>query len=231
MVPSALQRDGSTVFGATSIRQDWTLFDGYPSVSLAVRYERRDEEDNRFEGINEQRFFGQHLVRLSRSLSSLLTMTGEASREIRSRGGKGIETEAGGVYDVTSQSALAGLGFRLQGGSSIDIDFKLTKQKDDVSSAEQTLLTVRPKATWRIGRAVSVFGSYDLTRTWDQGESAVKPVVFTHAGDAHRWNLTPTIRLSKYISLVAAYNGRREKVFSGNEITDHELKLETRAFF
>jgi hypothetical protein len=231
MVPSSLQRDNTTVFGSTTIRQDWTLLDGYPSVSLTFRYERRDEEDNRFEGIHEQRFFGQHLARLSRSLSSLLTMTGEASRELRSRGGEGIDAEAGGAYEVTAQSALAGLGFRLPGGSSIDVDFKFTSQKDVVSTAEQTLLTVRPKATWRIGRVVSVFGSYDLTQTWDQGEAAFKPAVFSHAGDAHRWNLTPTIRLSRYISLVAAYNGRRETVFSGREITDHELKMETRAYF
>jgi len=98
-------------------------------------------------------------------------------------------------------------------------------------SAEQTLLTLRPKTTWRLTRAVSVFASYDITRAWDVNVGDVRPVVFTRDGDSHRWNLTPTLRLSRYISLVAAYNGRRETVFSGLRITDHELKVETRAFF
>jgi hypothetical protein len=39
------------------------------------------------------------------------------------------------------------------------------------------------------------------------------------------------VRLSKYISIVAGYNGRRETIFTGKQITDHELKVETRAFF
>jgi hypothetical protein len=78
---------------------------------------------------------------------------------------------------------------------------------------------------------VSVFASYDLTRVWDVNVGQVTPIVFERAGDSHRWNFTPTIRLAKHISLVVAYNGRRETVFSGLRITDHELKMETRAFF
>jgi len=100
-----------------------------------------------------------------------------------------------------------------------------------VLAARQTLLTLRPKTTLRVSRMISVFASYDVTRTWDAIDSDVKPVVFTSEGDSHRWNVTPTVRLSKYISLVSAYNGRRETVFSGKRITDHELKIETRAFF
>ncbi len=231
MVPSVLQRDGSTVYGSVLIRQDWRLFEAYKSLSLTVRYERRDDEDNRFEGVREQRFFGQHLVRLSRSMSSLLTLTGEVSREVTSRGGVGIDQGGGGAYLITARSALAGVGFRLPGGSSIDVDLKLTDRSDFVSSAEQILVTIRPKVTWRATRAVSVFGSYDLTRVTSSGDVEFKPVVFANDGDAHRWNVTPTIRLSRYISFVAGYNGRRETVFSGRRITDHELKVETRAFF
>jgi hypothetical protein len=231
MVPRSLQRDETTVFGATTIRQDWTLLDGYPSVSLKFRFERRDEEDNRFEGINEQRFFGQHLVRLSHSMSSLLTLTGEVSREIERRSGAGIDAGSGSVYEVARHSALGGVGFQIAGGSSFDTDLKATLQQDEISGAEQALFTIRPKVTWRVNRMASIFGSYALTRAWDRAETDVRPVVFTNDGDSHRWNVTPTFRLSRYISLIAAYNGRRETVFSGARITDHELKVETRAFF
>jgi hypothetical protein len=33
------------------------------------------------------------------------------------------------------------------------------------------------------------------------------------------------------ITVVAAYQGRSEKTFSGARVTEHELRLETRAFF
>jgi hypothetical protein len=231
MVPNALQRDNTTVYGASNIRQDWTLLDGYRSVSLTYRFQRKDEEDNRFEGIHENRYFEQHLARLSRSLSPMLTLTGEVSREIQRRNGVGIDAGTGAAYDIVAQSALGGAGFLLPGGSSIDVDVKYTGRVDRMMNAEQTILTLRPKTTWRLTRMVSVFASYDITRAWDVNVGEVRPVVFTSQGDSHRWNLTPTLRLSRYISLVAAYNGRKETVFSGRRITDHELKVETRAFF
>jgi hypothetical protein len=230
MMPGALQRDNTTVYGTTHIRQDWTLLDGYPNVSLNFRFQRRDEEDNRFEGVHENRFFGEHLVRLSRSLS-LLTLTGEASREIQRRDGGGIDDAGGAAYDIVSYSALGGAGVLLPGGSSLDLDLKYTDRADRKLGAEQTLLTLRPRTTWRLSGAISVFASYDITRAWDASADEIRPVVFARRGDAHRWNVTPTIRLAKHISLVAAYNGRRETVYSGRRITDHELKIETRAFF
>jgi hypothetical protein len=231
MVPSALQRNEDTVFGSVFIRQDWTLLDAYKSVSLTFRYERRDDEDNRFEGVKEERFNGQHLVRLSRSVSSLLTATVEASRQVERRSGSGIDVAGGGAYDVRALAVLGGVGFQLPGGSSIDLDSKLTEREDGTTAAKQRLITLRPKTTWRLSRAISVFGSYELTLVQDEGITDVRPVVFSREGDSHRWNVTPTIRVSKYISIIAAYNGRTETVFSGQRITDHELRLETRAFF
>jgi len=107
MVPNALQRDNTTVYGATNIRQDWTFLDGYQSVSLTYRFQRKDEEDNRFEGIHENRYFEQHLARLSRSVSPMLTLTGEVSREIQRRNGIGIDAGSGAAYDIAAQSALS----------------------------------------------------------------------------------------------------------------------------
>jgi hypothetical protein len=231
MAPGALQRNNTTVYGVTNFRQDWTLLDGYRNVSLTFRFQRKDEEDNRFEGVHENRFFGRHLVRLSRSLSSSLTLTGEAAREIQRRDGEGIDAAGGSAYNIISYTGLAGAGFLLPGGSSFDLDLKYTSRADRQLGAEQTLLTLRPKTTWRVTRMISVFASYDVTRVWDVSIEGARPLVFAREGDSHRWNVTPTIRLAKHISLVAAYNGRRETVFSGNRITDHELKVETRAFF
>jgi len=231
MFPSALQRDGSTLQGVTSIRQDWSLLDGVRNTSLTVRYQRQDDEENRFEGVHEERFSGEHTVRLSRSLSQLVTANAQVSRGVRRRDGAGIPVGTGSRYDVVSHSGLGGLGLRFSAGSSADIDVEYTLQDDDESGARQALLSLRPRFVWRVGEHVNVYGSYELTQTWDRIETPVKPIFFGSEGDSHRWTLTPNFRVTRMITIVAAYQGRSETAFSGARITEHELRLETRAFF
>ena len=107
----------------------------------------------------------------------------------------------------------------------------LTGQQDGASGADQTLLTFRPRSVWRITQSISVFGSYELTRVWDRTENDVKPLFFAREGNSHRWNVTPNVRVSKHITMVAAYQGRNETTFVGDRVTEHELRLETRAYF
>jgi hypothetical protein len=231
MVPSALQRDESTLEGSTSIRQDWSLLDGVRNTSLTVRYQRDDEEENRFQGTRENRFTGEHTVRLSRSLSALVTATGQVARGKRRRDGAGIPLGTGSSYDVTSRSALGGIGLRFSAGSSADIDVTYTDQEDSESGARQTLAGFNPRLSWRVGDHVNVFGSYEFTQTWDRSDTVVRPIFFTSEGDSHRWTLTPNLRVTKMITVVASYQGRSEKGYTGTRITEHELRLETRAFF
>jgi hypothetical protein len=231
MVPSALQRNGETLQGRTAIRQDWSLLRAMTGTSLTVRYRREDDEENRFEGIREERFSGEHAVRLSRSLSSRVTTTAEVSRGVRRREGEGLPVGTGSQYDVESFSWLAGLGLRFSAGSSADIDLTFTTQEDTPSGARQNLVKVQPRFVWRVGEKVNVFGSYELTQVFDRADTAVRPVFFSEAGDAHRWTLTPNVRVTRMITVVAAYQGRSETTFTGSRVTEHELRLETRAFF
>jgi len=231
LVPSALQRDDATVFGSVAIRQDWSLLRARKNFGLVFRYRREDTEDNRFEGVRENRFFGEHALRLSRSLSQRLTGTGEVSRIVEQRDGVGVSEATGAAYDVEAWTALAGLGLRVGAGSSIDADFKATTQEDAVSGAAQTLFSFQPRILWRVGERINVFGSYDLTQTWDRVAAAVRPVRFSDEGTAHRWNVTPNLRLARVISVVASYTGRSETTFGGVRVTRHELRLETRAIF
>ncbi len=229
--PSALQRDDNTLSGSISLRQEWSLLDAYPNLSLTVRYEREDDEENRFEGIREERFFSQTQVRLSRSLSRTFTATAEGATALRQRGGQGIRTDTGSAYNVRSLTGLGGLGVRLTSGSSVDMEAALTSQRDNVSDASQTVLTIEPRVTWQLATNVSVFGSYELRQTFESEDVVVRPLFFEREGTAHRWSLTPNLRLAKSVSLLATYTGRRETTFSGARITDQELRLETRAFF
>lgn len=231
MIPSALQRNGTTVFGTTTLRQDWSLLDGYKNVSLTFRYLREDQEDNRFEGVSEQTFTSEQALRLSRSISGRLTATAETGRRVERRGGEGIAPGTGSTYDVERFSALAGLGIVLVPGATLDVDVSGENARDSDSDARQRTIKLSPRLVWRVADRINVFGNYELADVTDLGETTVQPIVFAREGASQRWSLTPNFRVSKVISIFATYSGRSERVFSGQRITEHEFHLETRAYF
>ncbi|MEE9269324.1 MAG: hypothetical protein V3V49_03600 [Candidatus Krumholzibacteria bacterium] len=229
--PSALQRDDATLNGVISLRQDWSLLDDYPNLSLTLRYQRDDEEENRFNSIKEDRFFEQQIVRVDRSMSRLLTLNAAVTREIRRRRGKGLPTGTGSTYDATAWKLGAGWGLRLSGGSTVDGVLEFQRQEDGESGAEETALSLRPRFVWRVSKAFNVFGRYEVTRFSGEEPQGIKPLFFSNEGTTHRWSLTPNLKLSKAITMLATYEGRSEKTFSGNRITENEFRIETRAFF
>jgi hypothetical protein len=231
LVPSALQRNNSTLSGITSLRQDWSFLNGYKNISLTVRYQREDEEENRFESIKEERFFEQHSMRIDRSISQKVTVVGEGKRALRRRGGDGIPTGTGSAYDVTQWSVLGGVGLRFSAGSTADVDLEATIEKDSQSQAEQRAISIKPRFTWRIARSINLFARYEVTRFTEKSGISAKPIFFSSAGNTHRWSLSPNVRLSQRITLVGTYQGRSEKTFTGKQIVDHDFKVETRAFF
>ena len=231
LVPSALQRDDATVYGSTTLRQDWSFLDGYKNVSLTFRYLREDREDNRFEGIRENVYFGERVLRFSRSLSARLTATAEAGNRREMRGGEGIAAGTGSSYDIDEWSGLGGLGVVLYPGATLDLDLKGTTSHDDESGAEQRALQLQPRLVWRLAEQVNVFATYELARVTALNEVPVQPIVFSRPGTSHTWSATANLRISKIISIYGTYSGRNETVFSGRRVTEHEFRLETRAYF
>jgi hypothetical protein len=231
MLPSALQRDDTSVFGTTTLRQDWSLLDGYRNISLTYRYLREDREDNRFEGVRESAFAGEHALRLSRSLNARLTTTFEAGRRVERRDGTGLPLGTGSIYDVEERTGLAGLGVQVVPGTTLDIDLRGTRARDAYSDAAQNTLRLSPRLVMRVTDRINVFGTYELANVIDDGDAVVKPIVFAPEGRSHRWSLTPNVRISRIISIFATYSGRNERVFTGRRITEHEFRLETRAYF
>ena len=231
LLPSALQRDDATVYGSTTLRQDWSFLDGYKNVSLTFRYLREDSEDNRFEGIRENVYLGERVLRFSRSLSARLTATAEAGNRREVRGGEGIPAGTGSSYDIDEWMGLGGLGVVLYPGATLDIDLKGSTSQDDESGAEQRSLKLQPRLVWRLAEQVNVFATYELARVTALNEVPVQPIVFSRPGTSHTWSATANLRISKIISVYATYSGRNETVFSGNRVTEHEFRLETRAYF
>ncbi|UCH85346.1 MAG: hypothetical protein JSW50_06565 [Candidatus Latescibacterota bacterium] len=231
LFPSALQRDDTTLNGIVSLRQEWSFFDAYPNFSVTYRYERNDEEENRFNGINEDRFFEQHTLRVDRSLSRIVSVNVEARREARQLGRRGLVSGIGGTYDVRGQAAAVGWGLRFGSGNSLDGEFEVRKRRDAESTAEELALSFKPRAVWRPIKSLNVFVTYEVTRFSTDVVTVSKPVFFSNPGMTHRWGLTPNLRLSKIISLLGNYQGRSEETFSGKRIVDHEFTMETRAYF
>ena len=232
MLPSALQRDSTTVFGTTTLRQDWSLLESYRNLSLTFRYLREDDEDNRFEGVRENTFSSEEALRFSRSISARLTGTLEGGRNVTQRGGEGLPLGTGSTYDVEAWSVLVGAGIVLHPGANLDLDVRGANQNDALSGAGQRSLKFQPRLVWRVADQINVFGTYELAEVRnDDNGPIIKPLVFAREGRSHHWSLTPNFRVSKVISIYATYSGRNEEVFSGQRVTEHDFRLETRAYF
>jgi hypothetical protein len=232
MLPSALQRDSTTVFGTTTLRQDWSLLESYRNASLTFRYLREDNEDNRFEGVRENTYASEQALRFSRAISARLTGTLEGGRNVTERDGEGLPSGSGSTYDVEAWSLLVGAGIVLHPGANLDLDVRGQEQKDALSGAGQRSLKLQPRLVWRVADQINVFGTYELAQVEDDaGGPVIKPLIFARPGRAHHWSLTPNFRVSKMISIYATYSGRNEEVFSGQRVTEHDFRLETRAYF
>jgi hypothetical protein len=231
LFPSALQRDGSTLAGVVSLRQDWSLLEAYPGWSLTFRFQRDDEEENRYGGVNEERYFEQETVRLDRSLTDVLSANVELRREVKARGGRGLPPGTGSTYDVLGRAVAAGWGVRLPAGSTFDGELELADQEDAESTARQRAIAIRPRVVWHAAKSLNIFARYEVTRFSLPVDPGVRPIFFSVPGTTHRWSASPNFRLSNVISLLGTYQGRSEKTFSGNRVVEHELTIETRAFF
>ena len=231
LFPSALQRDESTRAGIVSLRQEWSLLESRSDWSLSFRFQRDDEEDNRYNGVNEERYFEQEALRVDHALTRLVSGNLELRREVKKRLGRGLPVGTGSTYDALGWALSAGWGLRLPGGSTLDGELEAVDQRDFESAAKERALTLRQRFVWHVSKVLNVFGRYEATHFTLPNDPEVKPLFFSSAGTAQKWVLTPNLRLSKVISLLGTYQGRAEKTFSGQRIVDHELTVETRAFF
>lgn len=231
LFPSALQRDESTMHGIVSLHQDWSLLNGNPKTSLNFRYQRDDEEDNRFAPVKEDKFFEQQIATLDRSVSRILSTNAELTRERRKRGGVGLAVGTGSTYDVTGYSVAGGWGLRLSPGSSLDGQVIYSWRTDAESLAEERTVSFRPRFVWRLRKSLNLFGRYELVHPLGDELTGVHPFFFSTQGSAHRWSTTLNIKWTKIISFLTTYQGRSEETYSGKRVVEHDFKVETRAFF
>ena len=134
--------------------------------------------------------------------------------------------------DVEVWSVLVGAGVLLRPGATLDLDVRGATQDDAVSGAGQQSIKFQPRLVWRVADQINVFGTYELAEVRDDEDNPIiRPLIFAREGRSHRWSLTPNLRVSKIISIYATYSGRNEEVFSGQRVTEHDFRLETRAYF
>ena len=186
-----------TVFGTTTLRQDWSLLDGYKNLSLTLRYLREDREDNRFEGVREKRAVG-------RTRGALVALAfGRADRGGGRRDGaptsaaaRACRAEPGAATTSRSGSALLGAGVVLAPGANLDVDVRLAQLADDESGAEQRYIKVTPRLVWRIAEQFNVFGTYELTEVKDQRRGADQADYLCARRNLAALEFTPNLRIS-----------------------------------
>jgi hypothetical protein len=65
----------------------------------------------------------------------------------------------------------------------------------------------------------------------DVASDAGKPLFFLEQGLREDWSLMGQYRFSRNVSFGLNYTGRREKDYTGEVKTVHDLKMESRAYF
>jgi hypothetical protein len=225
--PSLLQSDDHTLYGKSSLRQEWSFLEDVKGYNLRLIALREDEEDNRTEDVSVELLTKDLRLRFEAVPLPALTLTTEGSSGLRERKGEG---QAGQTYRVVEISGSQLIGWKLQPSVRLSLELGARHRKDEVSLARQISLFGAPSLEASIGARIHVNALLKLTHT-DEKESTGKPLFFLEDGLREDWNVIGQYRFTKFISFGLNYNGHREKDFKGETRTVHALKIESRAYF
>ncbi|MCK4237414.1 MAG: hypothetical protein KAX38_09875, partial [Candidatus Krumholzibacteria bacterium] len=225
--PSLLQRDDVTIYGANKIRQEWNFFNAAKKFNLRITYSREDEEDNRSQGMETERFTRDVSVLAEAAPFSSFTLSWEAGTGLRERDSQGL---SGQNYRVETFSAAQVLNYRFGPSTRFSFELGFEKRQDELSSSKQRSFIAAPSFTSSVGARFHVTTFMKFTYTDAQFDKG-KPLFFLEEGLRQDWSLIGQYRFTRNVSFGANYTGRREKDFLGEVKTIHDLKMESRAYF
>ena len=225
--PSLLQRDGVTVYGVNKLREECTLFNSSSMFRLRLTYSREDEEDNRSEGSSIEVFAREFRVRAESAPLPSLAITWEAVTSRKVRNASDFFEQR---YRVETLSGAQILQYRLSPSTRVSLEVGAESRRDEVSAANQVSYMVTPSLTSSIGQALNATALLRFTYT-DASSDIGKPLFFLEQGMREDWSLMSQYRFARHVSFGFGYTGRREKDYTGEVKTVHDLKMETRAYF
>jgi hypothetical protein len=226
---SLLQRDDVTVYGINKLREECTLFNSSNIFKLRLTYSREDEEDNRSEGSSIEAFMREFRVRAESAPLNALAITWEAGTSLKTRTAGDLSEQQ---YRVETLSGAQVLHYRLNPSTRFSFELGAEKRSDAVSEANQVSYMATPSLSSSVGQGFNAAALLRFTYTdaaSDAGEG--KPLFFLEQGMREDWSLMGQYRFSRNVSFGLSYTGRREKDYTGEVKTVHDLKMESRAYF
>jgi hypothetical protein len=225
--PSLLQRNDVTVYGINRLREECTLFNTSRIFKLRLSYSREDEEDNRLENAFAESFVRDVRARIESVPWEAFAMTWEVGEGLRTREAEGPSQQN---YRVETGSLSQVLTYRIGHSTRVSFELSAERRDDRVSAARQTSYVGAPSVTSSIGERLNVSSSFRLTYT-DVQSSGGQPLFFLEQGLREDWSGIAQYRVSRNVSFGLNYTGRREKDYTGEVRTVHDLKVESRAYF
>ena len=225
--PALLQRDDVTVYGINKLREECTLFNASSIFRLRLTYSREDEEDNRSEGSSIESFLREFRVRAESAPLHSLAVTWEAGTSLKVRTAGDLFEQQ---YRVETFSGAQVLQYRLNPSTKLSFELGAEKRTDAVSAANQVSFMATPSLSSSVGQGFNAAALLRFTYT-DVASDAGKPLFFLEQGLREDWSLMGQYRFSRNVSFGLNYTGRREKDYTGEVKTVHDLKMESRAYF
>ncbi|MBN1886261.1 MAG: hypothetical protein JW876_12160 [Candidatus Krumholzibacteriota bacterium] len=225
--PETLQRDDATLYGSVRLRQEWSFLDGVKRWNLKLLWTREDEEDNRTEGVNAERFLRDVRLRVETVPRPAFTVGADIATKLSERSSPAA---GDGDYRVESLLASSTASWMARPSTRLSMELGWERRRDEVSLAEQDSWSGAPSFNAVIGSRTSLQALLRFTWTASAAEAG-KPLFFLEDGLREDWNVIGQYRISRNVSFGLNYNGRREKDYTGEVKTVHALKMESRAYF
>ncbi|MBN2185435.1 MAG: hypothetical protein JW746_08920 [Candidatus Krumholzibacteriota bacterium] len=225
--PGLLQRDGLTLYGKNSLRQEWSFLNDVKRLDIKFVFLREDEEDNRSGDFSTSRYLRETQARIESLHGKAFTISLEGGTKLRSTDSDGPGEQR---YRVETFNAANVLGYKYRASTKLSFKLGFEKRSDAVSGAKQRSYTATPSVNSSVGKKVHLSAFLKLTYTDTQSDEG-KPLFFLEEGMREDWMLVGQYRLTRNLSVGLNYTGRREKDYLGEVKTVHALKMECRAFF
>jgi hypothetical protein len=224
------QRDSTTIFGSSELRQDLHLWENSRKFSLRYRYRNRAEKNNQFiDGGQDRRVREQRLRLLNQFSPQVSTQMefihSEEDRLFRQLGrdNRKVRSEAVELDLVYRPNPKIELGMKSQIGFNRDI---VPQQP-----TKANVIALTPRSNYSISKTGRLRGEIEWTRVLVSPENRIIPFELTggrRAGSSLRWNFGFDYRFSRNVQASLSYFGRREP---DRPRAQHFLRMEMRAFF
>ncbi|MDZ7338650.1 MAG: hypothetical protein ONB30_08920 [candidate division KSB1 bacterium] len=224
------QRDGTTVAGLITLRQDLFVLQQSRLFSLRLRYQGRKEKNNQYlEGGQDQRL-EEWSTRVTSQLGPRLGLQVDAAQERNTRTFRFAGRQN---RDVRSRGATVAVSYRPKPALELALKAKGAAQEDVAFSppTKALFVSLQPGAVYSLPGKGQMRADVEWVQVGVEPAGRVIPYEVAEGnqpGATLRWNLAVDYRVSENVRASLSYSGRSEPQ---RPEALHVAKAEVRAFF